>query len=299
MHLRICSLLIVLLVLAFPGRSQQDTLITVKGDTLVVNILEVGTKKISYQLATDVNDIPRKINTKRLLRYTQSDGAPEAQQEPLSQQKPEQKPQQVNSTNASPTVAYPISKDTVARKNAIKTHLFAPMVGVFNVGYEGMVDAQTSIDINLNIVGVFSKLTQQTTGTSFLAGVKFYLSNKQKNELAPLEGWYLKPELALSSLNHKEQVTIRQENGWREESVKYKTRSRAVLLNFGYQAVLAPWLSIDFNVGVGYGNYKAEQPSSGQARTQNLPIQDARGGFLVDPGGGLAVRLGGGLGLLF
>lgn len=142
-----------------------------------------------------------------------------------------------------------------AKKTAWKIGLISPVTGATNFGFERLLNPGRSFELNLGVIGLGQNISNRNSkgayikaGYKFMASPNFNIRGITYNH--PLQGWYLKPEIAITAYQEKSIG-----NNW--PNVYYQRSadifSSALLLNLGKQSIFANVLILDLNIGIGYG----------------------------------------------
>lgn len=149
------------------------------------------------------------------------------------------------------------------KKMAIKLGLFTPLQGYTDLGFEYSHKPLQSIEGTLGIIGlgnndlIFNNTTDRgvslSTGYKVYAGPDFHL-RKMRNAHR-MQGLYVKPTIALAYFNSS--YTGEAYNWQTGENINFTQEDdvtqAAFLLQLGRQYILGDIISIDFNLGLGYG----------------------------------------------
>jgi len=142
--------------------------------------------------------------------------------------------------------------DSVLKHRIFKMEFFSPITGNLTLGYEQYLKNFTSIEAKLGIIGIGKQETFEATGVFLKIGPKFKLKPNYAVDgtfgTHLLRGSYIRPELAFSYFNYKDEFYYYQRNGEEEVNVT----SIAFLINYGQQYVLGTIMTLDWYVGLGY-----------------------------------------------
>ena len=250
---------LVLAGLVFSNRSSaQDTLYFTNGDILTGHAEEVGPDKVRFRIpdpgdpsgpAVEADGKGGALVTadrRDLVRLRLAGG-------------------QTISFNAAREVAAP-DKAFLERKQAVTIDILAPALDHFTAGYQRSVKKGIILRADLGWIGlgvsrrdnVYGNEIRYRQGGLLRLGVAFMLPRRPARTPNvrrdhPLNGWYLRPDVALS--------------GWTEQRTRYthtgpymlETRSSTDLLSvavttvFGRQIVIGRRCLLDMFAGMGYG----------------------------------------------
>jgi hypothetical protein len=209
----------------------QDKIYKTNQDVIECEIIEIGETEVKYHLEN--NKVLFVISTGKIEKIVFENGDEMTFTQPIDD--PE---------------FYARMKTT-----AWKFGLFSPLTGATNFGIEKMLKPGRSLELNVGIIGLGQNNSGLHSAGGFLkAGYKFVarpnFNLKGMTYSHPLHGWYIKPEIAISTYEQEYQ-TFYWPNG--PVSGINSVFSSAALINIGKQSVFADVMVLDFSVGIGYG----------------------------------------------
>lgn len=145
-----------------------------------------------------------------------------------------------------------IRPDSTMKTRAIKMEFFSPLNGNLTFGYEQYIKNFTSIEARLGVIGIGRQdvISRRETGFFLKIGPKFKLKPDyaQKGTYGThlLRGGYIRPEVAFGTFNIDHDPV---ENNRRGNQANFFS----VMINYGKQYILGDIMTLDWNIGVGYG----------------------------------------------
>jgi hypothetical protein len=145
-----------------------------------------------------------------------------------------------------------ISPDSLMKTRAIKMEFFSPLNGNLTLGYEQYIKNFTSIEARLGIIGLGRQdvISRREKGFFLKVGPKFKLKPDyaQKGTYGThlLRGGYIRPEVAFGTFNIDHDPS---ENTLRGNQANFFS----IMINYGKQYILGDIMTLDWNIGVGYG----------------------------------------------
>jgi hypothetical protein len=141
------------------------------------------------------------------------------------------------------------------RKNAIKFGLFSLLFGSLQFSYEHSIKPGRSMDFTLGIIGIGADVAGiRPRGVLIKAGYKFintpdfYMRGMRYSHI--LKGFYVKPELIISTFGHDEYNYFSSYEG---RTYRRTLFSIAGMLNIGKQWIFSDVFLIDIFFGAGFG----------------------------------------------
>jgi len=231
------SFILALLLFGFEGFS-QDKIVKKGGETIEVNILEIGPNEVKYQVLSDPTGPIYIMDKDRILEIVFKNGRVEKYISPLKDEE-----------------LYIGQK-----KRALKMNFISPLLGYTQLAYEQSLKPGRGYEISLGIIGLgqnqeisswssdYAKEDQAGAFGSF--GFKFiripdFTTNNQKYGHI-LQGTYVKPELMLGYFANN---VYGYSNG---NTIRQKTTFGALMVNIGKQWVFSDIFLIDLYTGLGY-----------------------------------------------
>jgi hypothetical protein len=209
----------------------QDKIYKTNQDVIECEIIEVGESEVKYHMEN--NKVVFVISTRKIDKIVFENGDEMSFVEPIED--PE----------------YYLGMKTTAWKFG----LCSPLTGATNFGYEKMLKPGQSLELNLGVIGLGQNNDGLYKAGGFIkAGYKFVarpnFNLRGITYSHPLHGWYIKPEVAIS--------TYEQEyRGFHWQTGPYSgvnsIFSSAALINIGKQSIFANVMVLDFSFGIGYG----------------------------------------------
>lgn len=145
-----------------------------------------------------------------------------------------------------------ISPDSVMKTRAIKMEFFSPLNGNLTLGYEQYIKNFTSIEARLGIIGLGRQdvISQRETGFFLKVGPKFKLKPDyaQKGTYGThlLRGGYIRPEIAFGTFRIDQDPFDGPSNN--DQATFF-----SLMINYGKQYILGDIMTLDWNIGIGYG----------------------------------------------
>lgn len=148
------------------------------------------------------------------------------------------------------------------RNMAAKVAFLTPLQGYTNLGFEYSRKPLQSIEGSLGIIGLGNSdffYGDNPRGVTISAGYRFYspplFSLRKIRNAHRMTGMYIQPSIAFSqySSEHDQQVYDRATGNYRDITANLAVSRAAFLVKFGQQRVYGDRISLDYNVGIGYG----------------------------------------------
>jgi Protein of unknown function (DUF3575) len=229
----------------------QDTLFYVNGTRIVGAVEEIGLDQVRYHTTSAGNPVAIVVPKSELARVKLAGG----QEIVLAP---------VNAGNAAPEV--------MARKHAVKVDFIAPALNHFVIGYEHVLGARTNLEFKVGLIGLgaYGDYRDQH-GFMAKAGVKFILRTRRNRsgsvvDEGPLAGFYLRPELMLSSWQRNDLYYIMPFYSSYAERRSVRYTSAALNVVVGRQFLLGKRITFDMYTGLGYGAQWVD-PEQGDANS--------------------------------
>ncbi|MFZ1695029.1 MAG: hypothetical protein WAT74_17670 [Flavobacteriales bacterium] len=226
---------LVLLIIATHVHA-QDSLFYMNGSAIAATVEEIGLKTVRYKTWSGENPIQVTVEKAELARIKLQNG-------------------QVFVLSGS---AEPGSTQVERiRKNAIAFDALAPALNHFTLAYERVLTERASVEvkagyIGLNQVKTYSQLFN-SEGWLLKVGLKWRLPRTRARYAPPLTGWYLKPEINLSSWRQRSSYTDYYYPLPSTYDVDAQFTSAALLVNIGNQWLIGERITFGLFAGWGYG----------------------------------------------
>lgn len=217
----------------------QDSLLYVNGSVVLGIIEEIGLKTVRYRTYSGENPVQVTVEKEELARIRLQSG-------------------QEFVITALSTAR--VDERMMARKQCISFDVLAPALNHATIGYERQIGPRTNFQVKLGYIGLmqidqYSHLFNSQGGLMKI-GLKLRLPTSPKRiasgrTLHGLAGWYIRPELTISSwVQHRQFYYIYPNESW-EQHIEYT--SGAFVVNFGNQWLLGDRITFDLYSGMGYG----------------------------------------------
>lgn len=143
-------------------------------------------------------------------------------------------------------------EDSLLKKSALKVEFFSPLTGNLTLGYERYINNFTGIEAKIGIIGIGTQPAYEASGVFLKVGPKFKLKPTYAVDgtfgTHLLRGSYIRPEIAISTFQMKDQF-----EPWNNPTNdERQVFSGALLINYGHQYVLGRVMTLDWHVGMGY-----------------------------------------------
>lgn len=236
----------VLAVLAKAQTTPMDTIYKRNGEVMIVKITEIGIDEIKYKPLFNPNDIVLVIEKSQVTKIVFSSGLVQRIEDA----------QQASSTYAD------------NHKNNLKFNLFSPLGARAAFNFERSYKPGYSYVAGLNLIGLGLPDSKYTPiGATLNGGFRFYrlpdMKNRSDRYSHVMNGSYIEPCLMLGMTHHK--YTYYDYNQPYPYDNLQTGRANnfflAFFINLGKQYIVANRISMDWNVGVGYGTYTGQKDS--------------------------------------
>ncbi len=217
----------------------QDSLLYANGKVIVGQVEEIGLDQIRYKTGSAGNAVVIVVDKHELSRIRLQGGQEYLFNDPVA--------------DGSHSAAF------LARKRSLSLDVLSPALNHLTIGYEQALGHRISLSVKAGYIGLweFDRTDEvfNSRGGLITAGVKFTLPNSPKRipsvrDEHPLVGWYLRPEIVLSTWARKwDSYNYIYEPSTRTE---YYT-SAGVMLTVGRQVLLGERVTFDMSTGFGYG----------------------------------------------
>jgi len=147
------------------------------------------------------------------------------------------------------TDSIPTTEENDYKKNAIKVHLLAPIMGHVSFSYERSLAPGRSLELGAGYIYGFPYNGGAENGFILKAGLKIMRKRKSLLDILKyvniLNGLYIKPEFIFTTFSSAHR-------GNNDNKIK-QIATFSILLEFGRQLVFTDLLMVDYYFGLGYG----------------------------------------------
>lgn len=210
----------------------QDHIYKTNKEVILCKVTEIGEEEVKYK--KDNQDVVFVISTKKIEKIVFGNG---------------------EEMTFTPAINDP-ENYIGSKRTGWKIGLISPVTGATNFGYERGLTPGRSMEFNLGVIGLGQNPSNRNSSGAYVkAGYKFMASpNFNIRGITyshPLQGWYIKPEIAISTYQEKTNMYY----GWPNLAAQRTSDifSSAILVNVGKQSVFANVMLLDLNLGIGYG----------------------------------------------
>ncbi|MCW3076740.1 MAG: hypothetical protein JWO32_1349 [Bacteroidetes bacterium] len=247
--------IVVLLILSFPpvfSFSQSDTLYTINNEKIACHVIEINSFEIKYRKYQASDLILYTANNAFISRYKLINGFTET----------------VSHNHHDSLSA--LKELTGQLPATIRVHPFSFLLNHVSISLEKVIKRGMSLNLELGYICSFFNSTLNTAPAGLLhtsssysgyyikPGFKLYVNKNNAFETLksshPLNGYYVKIDMALSEINYHGFSTVIYPSGTRPAEVftDFKTIAYGGYINFGKQNFLASRITLDGYLGLGF-----------------------------------------------